>query len=90
MFNNVIENETTQRVHCPPGGPLFERADAAAYLEISSRTLELYASGCMGEDAGPPYRIIGRRARYLKADLDHWILSRPAITSRRKIKTLKA
>ena len=72
-----------------PGGPLFERVDAANYLGVSPRTMEMFAAGNIENEEGPPYRVIGRHARYLKSDLDDWLLSRPAVTSRRKAKPRK-
>lgn len=45
------------------------RRDVAEYLDVPESTLVRWAY----KRIGPPYRIIGRHARYDWADVDRWI-----------------
>lgn len=49
---------------------LFSTDQAAAYLELSPNTLEIWR--CTKRYA-LPYVKIGRKVRYRKVDLDHWL-----------------
>jgi predicted DNA-binding transcriptional regulator AlpA len=49
-------------------------ADAARYTAMSVAWLKLMR--LHGDPAGPPFVVVGNRSvRYLKADLDDWLLS---------------
>ena len=48
------------------------RKQAAAYLQVSLPTLARWAS----HKEGPPYFLIGGKARYRVAELDAWIETR--------------
>lgn len=47
----------------------LSRADAAAYLGVSISTLARWASN----NEGPPYYVVGAKARYRYSDLDRFI-----------------
>jgi excisionase family DNA binding protein len=47
----------------------LSRADAAAYLGVSISTLARWASN----NEGPPYYVVGAKARYRYSDLDQFI-----------------
>lgn len=70
---------TTRRTAATPAprrdDPLYDRAEAAAYLGVAPGTLEVWAS--TGR-YNLPYIRIGRRAKYRKSDLDAWIARRTA------------
>lgn len=57
----------------PPGYPRYlTTAEAAAYLRLSTRTLEKHR--CIG--SGPRFRKLGRIIRYTIPELDKWASAR--------------
>jgi excisionase family DNA binding protein len=50
----------------------LSRADAAEYLGVSVSTLARWASN----NEGPPYYLLGAKARYRYSDLDEFIESK--------------
>ena len=55
----------------------FDTSRAAAYLDLSSRTLDGYrVSG-----KGPAFHRFGNRVRYRRSDLDLWAAERRATTT---------
>ena len=55
----------------------FDTRRAAAYLDLSPRTLDGYrVSG-----DGPAFHRFGNRVRYLRSDLDQWAAGRRATTT---------
>ena len=57
----------------PPGDPRYlTTAEAAAYLRLSTRTLEKHR--CIG--TGPRFRKLGRIIRYTIPELDRWASKR--------------
>lgn len=48
---------------------MLSRADAASYLGVSISTLARWASN----NEGPPYYVVGAKARYRYSDLDQFI-----------------
>lgn len=53
--------------------PLLRRKDAAAYLQLSPKTLETDVSR---NRLGIPFVRLGRAVRYRIADLDAWLAER--------------
>ena len=58
-------------------GGFLNTCRAAAYLDLSSRTLDGYRVS--GE--GPAFHRFGNRVRYRKSDLDEWAAKRRATTT---------
>ncbi len=56
-----------------PQSELFRNAEAAAYLGVTERTLEVWR--CTKRHA-IPYLKVGRLVKYRKAALDAWLESR--------------
>ncbi|WP_308190448.1 helix-turn-helix transcriptional regulator [Pseudonocardia sp. TRM90224] len=48
---------------------LASRSEVAAYLGLPVATLSQWAY----KRVGPPYRVIGKHARYRWADVDRWV-----------------
>lgn len=57
-----------------PSSPWRSRSQAAQYIGVPEATLAAWAY--RGE--GPRFRKVGKYCRYLQADIDTWIASRPA------------
>lgn len=56
-----------------PQSELFSNAEAAAYIGVTERTLEVWR--CVKRHV-IPYIKVGRLVKYRKADLDRWLASR--------------
>lgn len=61
-----------------PSEELMSRQEVADLLGVSARTLETWAR----DGTGPTYRRIGRRAIYLRSEVDKWILGQPNLGGR--------
>jgi hypothetical protein len=59
--------------------PFLLQVDAAAYLQLSTRTLEAFRL----RGGGPIYRKLGRRVVYRREDLDAWTEERVRTSTRR-------
>jgi excisionase family DNA binding protein len=62
---------TTRQTVPRPTERLATRAEVAEYLGVPVATLSQWAYKRMG----PPYRLIGRHARYSWADVERWVAS---------------
>ena len=76
LICTVLKAPETSRMSSQPTPPGYPRylttAEAAAYLQLSRRTLEKHR--CIG--SGPRFRKLGRMIRYTIPDLDKWASAR--------------
>jgi len=54
----------------------FKESEAAKYLQISQSYLRKLRTGDLEIEPGIPFIKIGKAIRYVKSDLDKWILNR--------------
>lgn len=59
-------------IDTPEANPRMDTAAAAEYLGLQPETLDTWR--CRG--GGPAFFKAGRLVRYLRSDLDEWLLSR--------------
>lgn len=63
-----MDDENIRAARAAKGTPFLDPAQAAFYLGISIRTLQLHRS----TGTGPPFRRHARKIRYHIDDLDSW------------------
>lgn len=64
----------------------FSEAEAAEYVGLAQSTLRKarIQANRPGHISAPPFLQIGRRIRYLKNDLDHWLAAQRIDNSQHK------
>lgn len=64
----AAEDDYVRAARAAKGSPFLDPAQAAFYLGVSIRTLQVHRSN----GTGPPFRRHARRIRYHIDDLDNW------------------
>lgn len=65
----MSSRQTLSREAAPARDRYATRQEVAAYLHVPIATLQRWAY----RRIGPPYKIIGRHARYSWSDVEHWV-----------------
>ena len=68
-----MDDENARAARAARGSPFLSPQQAAYYLGLSVRTLQMHRT----EGTGPKFRRHGRRIRYHIDDLDAWGRSEP-------------
>ena len=68
------DNDTTPLANGQRKAAILSRKEAASYLGISVRTFDR-----MQIEAAIPFVIVGRRRKYLRRDLEAYLLSRRSV-----------
>jgi excisionase family DNA binding protein len=63
-----MDDENARAARAAKGSPFLDAQQAAFYLGVSVRTLQVHRSS----GTGPAYRRHGRRIRYHIDDLERW------------------
>ena len=70
----MTDKSVLSQINDPPHTVIKSRREAAAYLGISVRTFDR-----MQIEAAIPFVIVGRRRKYLRRDLEAYLLSRRSV-----------
>lgn len=66
-------SQATSAALFPPQNDLLDNSQAAAYIGVTPRTLEVWRAV---RRHSIPYIKVGRLVKYRRADLDRWLASR--------------